>query len=175
MARLFFALWPDEATRDALAKAAAHVDVREGRRVRPANLHLTLAFLGNVPAAAQTALMAGEPAPSAAAFTLDVGLAGWWRSSRVAWLAPLEEPLALHALQAAVSDAADAAGLPVECRPYRPHVTIARHVRRAPRSLEAFEVRWQVTDFALVESLQGAVGAHYEVRRRWPLAGRVGN
>ena len=175
MARLFFALWPDAAARDALARAAACVDVREGHRVRPANLHLTLAFLGSVPAAAQAALMAAEPAPGAAAFTLEVGLAGWWRTSRVAWLAPLEEPLALHALHAAVGDAASAAGLRVERRPYRPHVTIARHVRRAPRSLEAFQIRWQVTDFALVESLQEAVGARYEVRRRWPLAGRVGN
>jgi len=175
VSRLFFALWPDELTRGALAAAAARVDVREGRRVRAADLHLTLAFLGNVPGAAQAALMTAEPAPRAAAFTLEVGLAGWWRSSRVAWLAPLEEPLALHALHAAVSDAAAAAGLAIERRTYRPHVTIARQVRRSPRGLEAFAVRWQVTDFALVESLQGAAAGRYEVRRRWALADRAGN
>jgi 2'-5' RNA ligase len=175
VARLFFALWPDDATRDALAKAAASIDVREGRRVQPANLHLTLAFLGNVPSAAQTALMAAEPAPGAAGFALDVGLAGWWRASRVAWLAPLAEPPALHALHAAVNHAATAVGLAIERRAYRPHVTIARHLRRAPRGREAFEIHWQVTDFVLVESLHADAGGRYEVRRRWPLSSRAGN
>ncbi|MEQ8661605.1 MAG: RNA 2',3'-cyclic phosphodiesterase, partial [Gammaproteobacteria bacterium] len=140
MARLFFALWPDARTRDALAAAAAQVDVRDARRVRPENLHLTLAFLGAVPALAEDALCAVPPAPGATSFALDIGLAGWWRDSRVAWLAPLDVPDALPALHAAVSSAARAAGIAPACQPYRPHVTIARAARRAPRAAGAFAV-----------------------------------
>ena len=147
MARLFFALWPDAAARDALAKAAACVDVREGHRVRPANLHLTLAFLGSVPAAAQAALMAAEPAPGAAAFTLEVGLAGWWRTSRVAWLAPLEEPLAKLEVLADVLFIASLgleSGAAAALDP-RGVVEVGRHPRRVDRIV----ARHEGTDFGV--------------------------
>ncbi|MEQ8353932.1 MAG: RNA 2',3'-cyclic phosphodiesterase [Gammaproteobacteria bacterium] len=170
MARLFFALWPDAATRRALAAAAAQVDVRDARRMRVENLHLTVAFLGEVTPLAFEALAALPPAPDVRAFTLDIGLAGWWRGSRVAWLAPLAVPAALGALHDAVNATAQGAGIVPDQRPYRPHVTIARAARRAPRAAAAFEVHWQVTDFALVESIAEAAGPCYRVRRHWPLA-----
>jgi 2'-5' RNA ligase len=50
--RLFFALWPDDRVRAALAVLAAELAAScGGRATAPDNLHATLAFLGNVPAA----------------------------------------------------------------------------------------------------------------------------
>ena len=52
MARLFFALWPDEPARGRLAPLAAEVAAQaSGKPVPIAKLHLTLAFLGEVDAA----------------------------------------------------------------------------------------------------------------------------
>jgi len=48
--RLFFALWPDDATRRALAACASAVVAQTGgREVAAGNLHLTLAFIGERP------------------------------------------------------------------------------------------------------------------------------
>ncbi|WP_287719822.1 2'-5' RNA ligase family protein [Nitrosomonas sp.] len=47
--RLFFALWPQEEARKQLARLARRIaDQCAGRCVRPENLHLTLAFIGEV-------------------------------------------------------------------------------------------------------------------------------
>ena len=51
--RLFFALWPGDALRTALAAAAAPAVAQvAGQAVPPGNLHVTLAFLGPVPGSA---------------------------------------------------------------------------------------------------------------------------
>src|SRR5579883_616458 len=48
--RLFFALWPDEAMREAMVQAIREpVRASGGRPVHAGNLHVTLAFLGAVP------------------------------------------------------------------------------------------------------------------------------
>ncbi|HVS77409.1 MAG TPA: 2'-5' RNA ligase family protein, partial [Steroidobacteraceae bacterium] len=48
--RLFFALWPDEAMRQAMIQAIRKAArASGGRPVDPGNLHVTLAFLGSVP------------------------------------------------------------------------------------------------------------------------------
>ena len=47
MPRLFFALWPDDAVRDALAaRRDAIAFAYGGRPMLPATFHLTLAFIG---------------------------------------------------------------------------------------------------------------------------------
>ena len=56
--RLFFALWPDDATRDALDRTGKWLHRHwGGRRMRADTLHLTLAFLGDTPAAARDAFL----------------------------------------------------------------------------------------------------------------------
>src|SRR4051812_6701846 len=50
--RLFFALWPDDAQRNALANATLEVVGASGGRPVPSrSLHITLSFLGSVPEA----------------------------------------------------------------------------------------------------------------------------
>ena len=167
--RLFFALWPDDATRAALAGAAALLNLRDGRPVVRADLHLTLAFLGEVPEVRVAALVAAAAALREDGFELDIAAAGWWRRSRVAWLAPRTVPTPLDALASALRHAAGLteAGL----GQYRPHITIARGVRRPPGLFAAFSVPWAVRSFALVSSNSAATGARYQVLAQWPLGG----
>ena len=74
--RFFYAVWPDATARSALAAAAADAARRTGGRpTRTANLHLTLAFVGAVPAERiDTLRTVGVAAAAAAApctFCLD--------------------------------------------------------------------------------------------------------
>jgi 2'-5' RNA ligase len=169
VARLFFALWPDAGTRAALADAAMRVDIRAARRVQADDLHLTLSFLGEV-GAIERRHLAGMAAPDLPGFTLEFGLCGWWRASHVAWLAPLAVPVALDALQAWTAAAGARVGVAPEVRPFRPHVTIARQATRVPRASGGLELTWQVTDFALVESVADPRSTRYRVCAAWPLS-----
>ena len=165
--RLFFALWPDDATRAALAGAAALLNLRDGRPVSRADLHLTLAFLGEVPETRVAALCAMAAALRATSFELDITAAGWWRRSRVAWLAPATVPLALTTLATALQQGA---GIASEgAASYRPHVTVARTVRHPPTQPSAFSVHWAARDFALISSNSAATGARYQALGTWRL------
>lgn len=176
--RLFFALWPDAATRAELAAASRLVGLRDGRAVPAANLHITLHFLGEVAATALPPLCEAGARVAAPTFALDLAVAGWWPRGRVAWLAPAVVPAALLDLVAGVDAAVAACGLaPVarEQAAYQAHVTVARQVRHAPALMRAFSVPWQITDFALISSLTEPAGARYEVLARWLLMAPSGD
>ena len=167
--RLFFALWPDDATRAALNAAAALLTLRDGRPVAHADLHVTLAFVGEVAESrvAELGAMAATLRPGA--FELEISSAGWWRRSRVAWLAPASVPAPLVALATRLHEGAGiTAAAPAH---YRPHVTVARGVRRPPGLLASFSVPWAVRSFALIASNSGAVDARYQSLAEWPLTG----
>ena len=93
--RLFYAVVPDAGVRDALAELAREV-AREtgGRAARAENLHLTLAFLGNVPQEriADVAGIGAKAAEAAAPFLLTLGALGVFRDAGVAWAGPQAIP-----------------------------------------------------------------------------------
>ena len=72
--RLFFALWPDDATRGRIVDATARqVRAAAGRTTPRENLHVTLAFLGGVPESRLTPLadVAGQIASLSFDLVLD--------------------------------------------------------------------------------------------------------
>jgi 2'-5' RNA ligase len=73
-----------------------------------------------------------------------------------------DTPAALLALHAACADALRALDLPLEPRPFRAHVTLARDAAGA--SLQQGMLRWRVGELALVRSHPGPRG--YEVLSR---------
>jgi len=167
--RLFFALWPDDATRDALNRTGKWLHQHwGGRRMRADTLHITLAFLGSTPVEQLDALVACADRVEAEAFALLLDQAGYWRHNRIGWFGTSEPPPQHFALVQALNDALQAAGFPVDARPHVPHVTLLR--KTAGGEVPACSpVRWPVGDFVLVKSSTDADGAHYEVIRRWPL------
>ena len=103
--RLFFALWPDARVRAQLVHWARELHaVCGGRRMRPENLHLTLAFLGDVDEArlAQVEQAGGEAAPQAGSLLLDAP--GHWKHNRIAWASASVVPAELQALVADLRD-----------------------------------------------------------------------
>jgi 2'-5' RNA ligase len=168
--RLFFALWPDDATRDALNRAGKCLHQHwGGRRMRADTLHITLAFLGTTPIAQLDALAACADTVQTDAFELILDQAGYWRHNRIGWLGASESPPQHVELVRALSSALQKAGFPVDARPHVPHVTLLRK-SRGGEVPECVPVRWPISDFVLVKSVIEPDGAHYEVIRRWPLA-----
>jgi 2'-5' RNA ligase len=140
--RLFLALWPDDATRDSLAAAQQAWTWPAGAALVPREkLHITLHFLGQVPAARLAAL---QP-------VVDIGgepfmLAGDGARQQV-WpggIAVLElaAPPALQRLHAALATALRAQDFPVEDRPFRAHVTFARKAWGAQPPVTPLPFAW---------------------------------
>lgn len=165
-------MWPDAGARDALAAAAEALRRACGGRAPPArNLHLTLAFLGDVPAAQLPDLMDIAGGLAAASFELTLDRVGYWRQHRLVWVGPQNCPAALQALAAELADALQARGFDIERRRFLPHLTLLRDARRAPATTELGPISWHVQQFALVCSRPAVPGVHYDMVSDWPLAG----
>lgn len=167
--RLFFALWPDETVRAQLAAAAAGIELPRSRPVPARNLHLTLLFLGEVEENVQQRLVAGAGAIRAPGFALEFDHAGSFAAAGVAWIAPGACPPALAELVAQLRELAGRCGIATDARPYRPHLSIARKLRRRVPRRALPPIHWQINSFCLVESQPGAAGSEYRVEQSWPL------
>ncbi len=166
--RLFFALWPDPAVCRALADLARRAGAKGGRPVHPEDLHLTLAFLGQVPQERFDDVIAAAGAVSFAPFELRIDRYGWWSRSRVAWAAPAETPPPLLDLYRSLGEALSERGFPPEPRAYRPHVTLARKLGRGRAGDLERPLIWKVRDFVLVSSRTHGDPPRYRVLKRWP-------
>jgi 2'-5' RNA ligase len=165
--RVFFALWPDDATRSAISRATREpVRACGGRPIAKDRLHLTVAFLGDLSSAGLDVARQALPIP-VGAFELTLDALGIWPESKVLWLAPLAPPEALGELEARLWDALTERGFHGEDRVYRPHVTLARRARPVEATIEP--IHWSVRELALVESFPDGRNVHYEVLERWPL------
>lgn len=166
--RLFFALWPDEALRGSLAPLLKLQRECGGRAHPPANLHLTLNFLGSVAAQTRDCLEQAADAIVLPPFTLTLDRFGYWPRPRVVWLGCGETPPPLTALVDAVNGVVEGCGMEPERRPYHPHLTLLRKARQLP-TVEAPSLRWPVDAFVLAESVSTPAGVEYRVLRRWCL------
>ena len=166
--RLFFALWPDPATRAALAKLASEVAKEtNGRAVTADNVHLTLAFLGAQPETRVREFCALAAAIEVAPFRLLLDDIGCFRKTGIAWLGASAAPPELIALHAGLGRALNVAGIMLDARPFAPHLTLARRISRAVRRRLAEPIDWGVTSFALVSSETLPDGARYRLLDTW--------
>ena len=128
---------------------------------------MTLAFVGEADTRVRRALEKGAASVGGEGFVcvldrIEALVPG------IEVLAPSAPPSPLLALaeglRRLVADVAGAAG----CRPYRPHVTLARHADHA-RSVSLFPpVVWRARDYVLCRSVRAEPGS-YDVLKRWPL------
>lgn len=116
---------------DVAAALAEGVPRSAVRWVRPAQMHLTLRFLGDTPAdrlpAIQAAMdgVAGQHAPFALRLTEAGGFPNA-RRPRVVWVGLGGEEAALLSLVAVLNGALLPLGWPPEDRPFRAHLTLGR-------------------------------------------------
>ena len=156
--RLFLGLWPSTEVHTALVAHAAAWDwPAAARRTRPERLHVTLHFLGNVESERVADLRTGLQVPwEGGELVLDRPTV--WPGGIAVLEATRIDP-ALMDLHARLAHALHALDLPVESRPWRPHVTFARKAFGAHPPLEARPVTWRMAPaYALVRSLPGGQG-----------------
>jgi len=167
--RLFFALWPDDATRTALNRTGKWLHQNwGGRRMRADTLHITLAFLGATPIEKLDAVIACADAVQTEPYKLLLDQAGYWRHNRIGWLGTSETPSQHVELVGALNAALPAAGYAIDARPHVPHVTLLRNTAGGEPPA-CVPVGWPVGEFVLVASRTETEGARYEVIRRWSL------
>lgn len=166
--RLFFALWPDEETREQVWRLSARVDGRTGKRVARENLHITLNFLGSVTEAQRLCVEGSADRVRGTPFTLILDRLGYWRRPKVLWLSGQSPPPLLDLVRQ-LNGCLPGCGLAQEDRPFQAHLTLMRKVRRAPQPIEVPPIPWGVGGFVLVRSDTRPEGVRYEVLRRWPL------
>jgi len=163
--RLFIALWPDPATRAAIARwQQAWNWPLHAAPVKAERLHLTLHFLGDVSAHRVGEIAQGLRRPFEP-FELALGHGEVWPNG-VAVLESAGTPLQLERLHTALRDAVTALGFAVDTRPFRPHVTLSRRAGGAKPPAQNARLRWRVDEgYVLVRSLGG--GAGYQIVQRF--------
>lgn len=166
MTRAFFALQPDTAARQALAQQRP-MGRGAGRPVPEDNLHVTLAFLGDVDDATVTRARAAASRVAAAGFSLCFRDRAVWRSG-VCVAVPETVPEPANALRGQLAGLLREARVAVDQRVWRPHVTLARRARGGTERL-AEPVTVAFNTFVLMQSLAQAQGVRYTILDRWAL------
>ena len=180
--RLFVALEIPPTVRENLANFMKQLRplAPEPRWVRPENLHVTLKFIGELPAeklaAIRTALASIR---SAQAVTIDFRGLGFFpneKHPRVCW-AGMEASLNLKTLASDIEHVAEKFGIPREQRPFLPHLTLARF--EPPRLPEKLRTPIEenagrefgslaAQEFHLIESQLKPSGAEYTTLESFP-------
>jgi 2'-5' RNA ligase len=164
--RLFFALWPDAATRARIAEAAAALHLTGNARLVPGeNFHLTLAFVGEVAEPQLEALLEIGRRRHGSACTITFDGYEYWPEPRVAVAVAREPPAALVELWTRLHE-----DLRLRARtPPRAHVTLARKVPQAPVLQAMSPFCWSARSFSLVRSDTSGPQSVYTVVGTWPL------
>ncbi|NJD35249.1 MAG: RNA 2',3'-cyclic phosphodiesterase [Betaproteobacteria bacterium] len=172
--RVFFALWPDAAASAHLSALTQDLTARGGGRVmRPASLHLTLAFVGLVTPTQIPLLEEIAGRVHAESFELSLDRLGFWPQRGILWAGCQQSPAPLRRLAEALATDLRAAGFAIDHRSGAdlvPHVTLARRARCASLPRLGTPISWQVSEFALVESHLHPPPASYKTLARFALA-----
>lgn len=157
--RLFVSLRPP-------VEAVAHLlEALPAGRWPSERWHVTLAVLGDVddPAPVGTALQQLVSPPP------ELALHGSGSFGRTAWTGVAGDVDGLHRLALRVRQACEAAGVELEPRPYRPHLTLGSPC--SPAVLASYAgPSWTAGEVELVRSHLGR-GVRHEVLSRHPLLG----
>lgn len=168
--RLFFALWPDQTVREAIAKEM-EIQRRsiKGRWIDAFNLHMTLHFLGNIKADRIACFHQNAQALQASQFSLSIDRYGYFDRPKVLWLGCRKTPQALLDLQNSLGEHLIECDFQAERRTFNPHITLARKLDRPVGFPEMSQIKWPVDRFALIESVPIDRGVQYQVLETYPL------
>lgn len=172
--RLFVALWPGTAVRDACSDAARGLRMRmqpTGRAIPPDQFHLTLSFLGDaVSAEAETRLRALLGQVRVTPFRLTLDYASCFRESRVHWwLGCRNSPAELTTLHIQLRDAVHRAGITPDRARFVPHLTLQRDAGTPLPQTPVTPINWDVESFTLARSRIDLPAPQYDQLEHWTL------
>lgn len=173
MARVFFALWPPAAVAGQLADIARSAAARfGGKPTRQETIHLTLAFLGQVPETSLPSLIAAAADVRSPCFAFDIDHLGYWPNKHLLWAGGSAPSPVLEQLAGGLQSALTSAGFTVEAsRIFSPHLTLLRKMPEMNRRLDLpliAQVGWSCTGFVLVRSYLSTAGPEYRIIARFP-------
>lgn len=173
--RLFYAFELDEPARRALNEALQPVRNQVSARwTHPENLHLTLQFMGEQPAAAIPGLTDALQAASGDTRPFSVSFAGFGTfraASGLLWVGMASGPEPAW-LVSRLRQQLLARGFDVEKRPWQPHLTVARDAVLIEKTLPpwpAAPIRCRIDRVTLMESVQLEGRLVYRPLARTPL------
>lgn len=163
--RLFLALWSGAAEQIQIAQAQrAWVWPPQARRYAPADWHVTLHFIGHVPAQRLSELRAGlQVAMLPCELVLD--RAACWPHGLAVYEATATPP-ALAELRNRLGEALRALHLPVDPRIWRPHLTLARNAQGTVPPHTHAPLHMRVNGYVLAVST-GHPEQRYEILARY--------
>lgn len=160
--RLFFALWPEAGTRQAIYKASRDaLAAADGKAVPAENFHMTLVFLGVVAEEALSLVKSIAASIQGESFRIELDRYGYWKEPQVLWCGASRICAAAAALAAQLRERLMDAGFRPDPKPFVPHVTLARKVHRTGALGGFGPLTWDAKEFALVRSVTGDTGSEY--------------
>ncbi|MDP3539677.1 MAG: RNA 2',3'-cyclic phosphodiesterase [Azonexus sp.] len=176
-ARVFFGLWPTPEQAALLANIGNEAALRfGGKPTRLETVHLTLAFLGDVPVTRLPELCDVAASLQFQPFELSIDQLGCWAHKHLLWAGCRNAPPGLLALVINLREALAAAGFSVAGRGhgFTPHVTLVRKLPLVVFS-DSFQklpcvapLRWQCASFDLIGSKLSSDGSAYRVIASFP-------
>jgi 2'-5' RNA ligase len=165
IARVFFALWPNDAESNALSEwqNSLHA-LYGGLKMRSNTLHLTLAFLGNIENQRLEIANLAAQEFEGQSFDLTFNSAHYWEHNHIVYAAPKIVPAQLAQLVNALEQRLHQHGFSLDKRDYKPHVTLLRRAKwqSAPEP-KIPEVLWRASSVALMKSEPDENGTHYRM------------
>ena len=164
---------------DRLAEIAANAAANFGGRATRCNtIHLTLAFLGEVPESRLAELCALADSVQGPSFTMVLDRLGYWRHNRLLWAGSQAPVAPLGELVSCLRNVLANAGFKVDAerQGFVPHVTLVRKVPANAGLLEnhqfpSFEsLAWRADRFVLVRSRLSSSGSEYLILREFSLS-----
>lgn len=170
--RLFFALaLPEDMQQNIVQWRADNFPPEAGRPIAAANLHLTLAFLGEVSAAKAQVLQQLAGRISQPDFNITLDDIGHWPGSGVIWLGCKNPPRGLLQLAQLLRSQAARSGCYQTPLPFHPHVTLLRGaVRPVAIPAKTANESFHASHFSLYESVFARGRTRYHLVQSWPLA-----
>jgi RNA 2',3'-cyclic 3'-phosphodiesterase len=166
MKRLFFALWPDETTRRQCVDIGKVILTEYAQPVRPANIHVTLLFLGNIDTDKEERfiqMLAMVPVQNMA---VCFDRLSFWKKPGILCLTTPNTYPEVENLVGMLSRLAGELGIHTDERPFKPHVTLAKKATKL-MPLEFAPINWYSSSFCLVESVNCPNGIEYRIVEEW--------
>ena len=168
--RLFIALYPEVSVRKQLHRLTKDLVIATGGRPVPSsNLHLTLRFLGALDESEQACVIKNLDLIQGQGFMLQFVAIEHRKRQQMLWAVAADLPDALSRLVGEIERSSIDCGLSASDHAFRPHVTLARKVRKKvqPQAIEVLETR--IEEFCLVRSETLPEGSQYTKLKSWSL------